>query len=574
MATQRDESADPDRRDEGLPPPGDRESGAPFLPEDSFLLDLDEEILGASTPADAAGDEFVLVDDDAVAEGAAHGIAASAAEVPADAALAAQAPAAPSEAAALAGAASAAAARTDGDDELASFVPMADELAPVDAAHEPLEAQEAGAQADDTTFIGAAGLEAAAAVPDAAQAAPFEELPIEELAAVAHAALVPEAAQSAGDEEAATAAAAAGESAGFEAYERPREPAMGAASEERALAFSGDDARGGDVAPVPTWLSNDDGDLPAFVSDEEAAEAGTGDASAPAAVEPLATVVPMPRRRRYVAAAGMVLAAALTAALAWELDRRGLIGGSEEPAEPVAVLPRPGPAASEASGLETAIDPAAEPAPAEEPTPAAEPSSGDPAVASSNPVEETPPPDVEPAAEPAAEPEPLVASLPPVEPAPDPAIERADPPLVESGAPGVEGPDALVLSPKRPQQLPGATRTRHELEGAETILQLENGHSFRGRISRVRGSTLALRMGAGEMVFDLSDVSILDSTAPEYRREVDMPEASVVLHNGQRLRGRLMKQTPEHVVLVVNNGQLIFPRTDVRDVSFTGRIHF
>ena len=47
-----------------------------------------------------------------------------------------------------------------------------------------------------------------------------------------------------------------------------------------------------------------------------------------------------------------------------------------------------------------------------------------------------------------------------------------------------------------------------------------------------------------------------------------------MLHNGQRLRGRLMKQTSEDVVLVVNNGQVVFPRSDVREVSFTGRIHF
>ena len=53
-----------------------------------------------------------------------------------------------------------------------------------------------------------------------------------------------------------------------------------------------------------------------------------------------------------------------------------------------------------------------------------------------------------------------------------------------------------------------------------------------------------------------------------------MPEASVVLVSGQRMRGRLMKQTAQHVVLVVEKGQLIFPRSEVRDVSFTGRIHF
>src|SRR6185503_5885476 len=75
----------------------------------------------------------------------------------------------------------------------------------------------------------------------------------------------------------------------------------------------------------------------------------------------------------------------------------------------------------------------------------------------------------------------------------------------------------------------------------DVIVELRNGNTFRGQITRTKGSRVTLKVGAGECVFDLADVTLLDSSAPEYRRIDQMPEASVVLTSGAHLRGRLMK---------------------------------
>ncbi|MBM4015459.1 MAG: hypothetical protein FJ293_10915 [Planctomycetes bacterium] len=310
-----------------------------------------------------------------------------------------------------------------------------------------------------------------------------------------------------------------------------------------------------------------------------------GEAAAPA----LAPVVPLRRgRRRWLAAAGMLLGATVTGALLFELERRGL-GHSlfgDGDAESVAVAPRRPPAPTATMAVappNPAAAAIAAPAATEPPVQDLAPEA---AVAAAEPAVET---TAEPLIQAPIE-APIEAPVDPLfDPVVDAPVEAADPvaPVVATAAPSPTAVDATVPAAgpapteratelKANRSLPeAAARTgRSPLEGSDTIVQLRNGHLFRGRVSRVRDTRLTLRVGSGECVFDLADIALLDATQPEYRRENDMPEASVVLTNGQRLRGRLMKQTPESVVLMVANGQLVCPRADVREVSFTGRIHF
>ena len=108
----------------------------------------------------------------------------------------------------------------------------------------------------------------------------------------------------------------------------------------------------------------------------------------------------------------------------------------------------------------------------------------------------------------------------------------------------------------------------------EAVVQLKTGHSFRGRIKRTRGEELTLGVGTGEITFNLADITILDFEDPEYRTLQELPKASVILTNGQRLRGRLVKEDDELVVLAFGSGRLTVRREDVSAVSFVGRVHF
>jgi hypothetical protein len=309
-------------------------------------------------------------------------------------------------------------------------------------------------------------------------------------------------------------------------------------------------------------------------------EAPVDRAAAPA----LAPVVPLRRgRRRWLAAAGMLLGAALTTAILFELDRRGVLDGlgSEMPEETIAVAPRRAPEPRGDTPTPAVVaNGAGDSAPVTVPDAVAEEAGlggGDaPAGVAAADVE------IEPVASAASTGGDQAGSaadgsMPAAEVASQAPAEATLPseilPAVEAADPVAAKPSAAVPA-SRTLPTAAARTARSPLEGSDTIVQLKNGHLFRGRVLRVRDTRLTLRVGAGECVFDLADIALLDATQPEYRRESDMPEASVVLRNGQRLRGRLMKQTIDNVVLVVANGQLVCPRADIREVSFTGRIHF
>jgi hypothetical protein len=299
---------------------------------------------------------------------------------------------------------------------------------------------------------------------------------------------------------------------------------------------------------VPKWYGEDESELPAFVAEDKVATGAEATAAAGAAAavaaesqeQPIAEPLPAPvvslaraRRRKLalVAAAAVVL---LGAGAAWWFQMHQVDGGT---ATDVAIAPKPHPVKPQP--VETpVVEKPVEPQPVE--TPVVE-----------KPVE------------------------PPVEPTPP--APRVDPtPRSAPAEPVAKGPTPAPIDPKNKRPLPNLDKSPKAPPGPkdDTIVELRNGHTFRGQITRTKGTHVTLRVGLGECVFDLSEVTLLDSTAPEYRRIDQMPEASVVLASGQHLRGRLMKQTDDHVVLVVNNGQVIFPRTDIKDVSFTGRIHF
>ncbi len=135
----------------------------------------------------------------------------------------------------------------------------------------------------------------------------------------------------------------------------------------------------------------------------------------------------------------------------------------------------------------------------------------------------------------------------------------------------VAGPASGIRGPRTPTE---SANTANIPRSGDTVIQLANGHVFKGRIKRIRGNELTLTDGRAEFTFDLTEIAILDPSSPEYRQWGELPSASVMLHNGQRLRGHLVMETVEHVVLGFENGRISVPRNDVAHLSFAGRVHF
>jgi hypothetical protein len=106
------------------------------------------------------------------------------------------------------------------------------------------------------------------------------------------------------------------------------------------------------------------------------------------------------------------------------------------------------------------------------------------------------------------------------------------------------------------------------------VLQLANGHFFEGQIKRVRNDKITLGDRHSEFTFALDDVTLAEPDSPALRTFSQLPEASLTLKNGQRIRGRLVMETPKHVVLAYPAGRLMVPRENVRQVSHSGRVHF
>jgi hypothetical protein len=531
MATSKDsdDSRDDDRPDAK---PGDsRSSSRPpqsddVLPDDSFLLEIDDETTAAApvaeTRADASSDELLIVDDEAAAP--ALPIAASISE---------PAPVAPDPAI-----------PADAHDEpiLDTVVAVPTlETAPVAAAATP--PAHASAPVDDETPIVPSQPETKLPswlVEDETELPSFvAEEEEHEAAAIAPPPAVP---------------VAASQSANVEAAASETAPAV-----EPLVAAAAAAAAGSSASTSDATLESGD-----------------------AAQAPLAPVVPLRSSRRrlaWVAAAGILLGVGLAGAVLFQSRR-----AAHESGEQVAVAPRaPAPTKKDGSAKSDTSAPESE-----SPTSPAEPVAANPAQPEPA-VEPTvaPQPEIESRPDSTKPAEPAVAATPAptpnvaVVPAPKSDVDsssRGDPTSASSRAKGA--PKAALVDAPRKHPLPETTSKSSSTKGDaqhghdDTIVELVNGSTFRGQILRTRGSHLTLRVGAGEIGFDLAEVTLLDSTAPEYRRAEQMPEASVVLTSGHRLRGRLMKQTPERVFLVVDNGEVVFPRTDVRDVSFTGRVHF
>jgi len=233
---------------------------------------------------------------------------------------------------------------------------------------------------------------------------------------------------------------------------------------------------------------------------------------------------------------------------------------------------------------DVAATPTADPGTAK---PAPKPTKAAPKPAPTKPVDAKPDPKPAPAPtgpEPAPKSDPT-SSIPVVQanpPAPGPAGDPSAPPKDPfAHAPAKQpNPTTVIVDPRQPirpaKVMPGPANAKATgpVKKTDTIVELKNGYTMRGRLKRVKDDQLTLGVTNGEFTFPLADVKVLDGSAPEYMAAADMPSISIVLKGGQRLRGKKMKEDAEKVVLVVDQGQIVVYRSEIREVSSTGRIHF
>lgn len=216
------------------------------------------------------------------------------------------------------------------------------------------------------------------------------------------------------------------------------------------------------------------------------------------------------------------------------------------------------------------------------PKPVAKPAPKNPQPAPTDPAATKPSGKSPTATDPKAAATPNGASIPviPVNPAPDATATAAKPTAATSAKPAApkSTPTSIVnaQNPIRPVKplATAAAKTSSAVKKNDTIIELQNGYTLRGSVKRMKDDQITLGVPGGECTFSMADVKVLDSTAPEYMPETQMLPVSIVLKSGQRLRGKLLKSSPERVVIVVDHGQMVIDRDQIREVSFTGRIHF
>ncbi|HKB15248.1 MAG TPA: hypothetical protein VKF62_04245, partial [Planctomycetota bacterium] len=182
-------------------------------------------------------------------------------------------------------------------------------------------------------------------------------------------------------------------------------------------------------------------------------------------------------------------------------------------------------------------------------------------------AERAPKPPAEPVKPPVPEPP---APLPPA-PEPPPA-----PPPDDAKRPEPEPPTELAPAPPPGQagpQGPISIRTPGGefvlLKAGEVLLTLRNGNFFTGRIYRINAEELTLRVPGGEIVFGmrtLAKVVPLAGSDKEKDELAHLPSGYVELHNGNRIWGKILEETPEHAAVAFAAAKITIPRASIRAV--------
>ncbi|HET6201163.1 MAG TPA: hypothetical protein VFI25_00010 [Planctomycetota bacterium] len=163
---------------------------------------------------------------------------------------------------------------------------------------------------------------------------------------------------------------------------------------------------------------------------------------------------------------------------------------------------------------------------------------------------------------PAAEPPPPAPAPPPTEDARRTAPAEPLEPLAPTAPPA-----------PTPQEGPISIRTPTGefvlLKAGEVLLTLRNGNFFTGRVYRIGSEQLTLRVPGGEIVFEmktLAKIVPLAGPAKDSDMLAKLPDGYVELHNGNRIWGKILEDTPEYASIAFADAKITIPRGSIKAV--------
>jgi hypothetical protein len=107
-------------------------------------------------------------------------------------------------------------------------------------------------------------------------------------------------------------------------------------------------------------------------------------------------------------------------------------------------------------------------------------------------------------------------------------------------------------------------------EREETIIELKNGHQFRGMVKKMTDDQITLSYAKGQYTFARADVNqIIPPGSREYQPIESFPEAFVRLKRGSAcFRAHVLKDSSDRVVLGYAAGKLTFARAEIADIKY------
>jgi len=237
-----------------------------------------------------------------------------------------------------------------------------------------------------------------------------------------------------------------------------------------------------------------------------------------------------------LAAAALLVAGAL---VAFYLPRKK----GDGPAVAKAPQPRPAPA------------PRKEPAPRPEPPPPPAPTPVEPEVARS-----------EPAPEPTPEPEPVPAPATP--PRPAESVTTVAEALSSMLSRAFARPGTAVALDEGGIEVTLRDNTTVTLAPGESLVELKNGNYFKGRIHHLSQQALTMAFAYGRIRIPMGELlQIVPRGSPDYLPLGSFPEAAIRLANGNRLTGRVLKETGDRVILGYPSARIVVSRSAIAEVQ-------
>jgi hypothetical protein len=106
------------------------------------------------------------------------------------------------------------------------------------------------------------------------------------------------------------------------------------------------------------------------------------------------------------------------------------------------------------------------------------------------------------------------------------------------------------------------------LAPGESLVELKNGNYFKGRIHQLSQEALTMSFAYGRIRIQMEELlQIVPRGSPDYLPLGSFPEAAIRLANGNRLTGRVLKETGDRVILGYPSARIVISRAAIAEVQ-------